>query len=306
MFKRKSKAELAKDVATERARQAGDVAVDLRDRAASNVQSSALSVQEAVSALGHSLKDKYVPRAEAAASTAATKAAHVRDRAIASLDHGVDVAAPKAERAVASVGPRVDHARDVIVDDVLPKLQELLAGVQSAKDDILSKQDGPVAVVTGAPKKKKRRGRTLIALGLLAAVGSGVAYVLNRSQQPTSDPWATPSSQPARAQSGTGSPADSLTAKAKDAGDKLKSAAGNATDKLKDATGDAGQNVDKAAEDAKHAASKAGGAAADKAENAGDKLTDAAGDAGDAAAKAVDAAGDTAEDAADQAKKNTD
>lgn len=119
------------------------------------------------------------------------KAAEVRDRAVAGLDHRIDAAVPRGQEAVEGLAPKVDHARDVIVDDVLPKLQELLGNVQSAKDELLAKQDGPVAAVTGAPKKQKRKGGVLLALGALAAAGAGIAWYLNKQQNtPADDPWA--------------------------------------------------------------------------------------------------------------------
>lgn len=50
------------------------------------------------------------------------------------------------------------------------------------------------AALTGAPKKRKRKGGALITLGVLAAVGAGVAYWLaQQSKAPATDPWAQPS-----------------------------------------------------------------------------------------------------------------
>ena len=198
MFHRKSKAEKARDVASERAHRAGKAAANTRDKAAKNARHAGKSVKQGTESLLDKVRDRYGDRAGAAAATAAGAAATAagvaataRDRAVSGLDHGIDSAVPRVEGAVAGVGPKVDHARDLIVDDLLPKISELLGGFQSAKDDFLSKQDGPVAVLTGAPKKRSRKGGLLLTLGVLAAIGAGIAYYLNQQQSRSkSDPWA--------------------------------------------------------------------------------------------------------------------
>jgi hypothetical protein len=127
------------------------------------------------------------------AGVAFDKAGSARDSAVAGLDRGIDSAVPVMQHSVHGAGEKVDKARDVIVDDLLPKLEELLGKVQTSKDDLLAKPDGATAVVTGAPKKAHRKGGVLIALGLLAAVGAGVAWYLSQQQKTTgddTDPWA--------------------------------------------------------------------------------------------------------------------
>lgn len=147
--------------------------------------------------LAHSVSDAVGPRAEAAAGTVRDRTAVARERAVAGFDRGVDGAVPRAKQGVASVGPKVDQARDAIVDDLLPRIQEMLGSVQVAKDDLLSRQDGPVAVVTGAPKKQRRKGGVLISLGLLAAVGAAVSYFLSqKSDSDDTDPWAGSNDRP--------------------------------------------------------------------------------------------------------------
>lgn len=134
----------------------------------------------------------------ALAAAAREKADETRARAVAGFDQGLDTAVPRAQHGVAAVGPRVDQFRDVINEELLPKLQALLGDVQTGKDKALARRHGPRAA-TGAPKKRKRKGGVLIALGLLTAAGAGVAYWLSQqSKSPAADPWAQAAAGPAR------------------------------------------------------------------------------------------------------------
>lgn len=194
MFHRKSKADKAADVATTQAHRAREAASKAGGRAAKAGGRAASTVQHQASTLAHSVKEKAGPRAEELATSAAGFASQARDRAVTSLDHGIDVAVPKVDAAVAQVAPKVDQARDVIVEDVLPRIHDMLVSLQTGKNELLSKQDGAVAAVTGAPRKPKRKGRVLIAFALLSAAGAGVAWYLDKQRSaPKSDPWATPS-----------------------------------------------------------------------------------------------------------------
>lgn len=129
----------------------------------------------------------------ALAAAARDKAAETRDRAVTGVDHGIDAAVPRAQEGVAAVAPKVDHLRDMINEELLPKIQAMLGDVQTGKDRVLSEEHGAVAAVTGAPKKPHRKGGLLIALGLLAAAGAGLAWWLGQQDKaPATDPWATP------------------------------------------------------------------------------------------------------------------
>ncbi|WP_298751908.1 hypothetical protein [uncultured Serinicoccus sp.] len=132
-----------------------------------------------------------VARAGAGAAALAGLAAATRDRAVSGVDHGIDVAVPRAQESIAGVAPAVDHVRDLINDELLPKIQQMLADMQVGKDRLLAQDEGVVAAVTGTPKPRKRRGGALITLGLLAAAGAGLAWWLAQQQrQPAADPWA--------------------------------------------------------------------------------------------------------------------
>ncbi|MFK5645773.1 hypothetical protein ACI3ET_04540 [Ornithinimicrobium sp. LYQ121] len=146
--------------------------------------------------LGSTAKEKAGLGAALVAALAASareRAEKTRTKAVAGVDHGIDAAVPRAQEGVAGVAPRVDHLRDVINEELLPKIQAMLGDLQVGKDRLLAQDEGVVAAVTGAPKAhQKRKGGTLIALGLLAAVGAGVAWWLSQKQKaPATDPWAS-------------------------------------------------------------------------------------------------------------------
>lgn len=140
--------------------------------------------------------DKTADAREAAkerAHVALDKATQARDSAVLGLDRGVDAAVPVMQQGVSGVSEKVDHARDRLVDDLLPKLQDMLNNAQASKDDLLAKSDGTAGVVLGAPKKRAKKGGVLIAFGVLAAIGAGVAYYLSQQKSTTekdTDPWA--------------------------------------------------------------------------------------------------------------------
>lgn len=163
-----------------------DAAQAVADKAGPAAHSAAQGIGQAAGASGAIIA--------ALAAAAREKATETRARAVAGLDQGIDTAVPRAQEGVAAVGPRVDHLRDVINDELLPKLQAMLGDVQTGKDKALAKEDGALAALTGAPKKRKRKGGALITLGLLAAAAAGAAYWLaQQSKAPATDPWARPS-----------------------------------------------------------------------------------------------------------------
>ncbi|WP_256842330.1 hypothetical protein [Ornithinimicrobium cryptoxanthini] len=206
MFQRKSKPEQVQESASavkdKAVAGAGSVLTAVKEAFDGKVAPKASAAAEAASARAAGAADAAKERSsdlrhQAMDATsdlrhqARDKASHARDRAVSGLDHGIDSAVPKGQEAVASMAPKVDHARDVIVDEVLPKLSELLGNLQQSKDELLSRQNGPIATVTGAPKKQKRKGGALIVFGVAAAIGAAVAYYLNSQKKPATDPWAT-------------------------------------------------------------------------------------------------------------------
>ena len=150
------------------------------------------------------------PRVEHALERAQPAVDAVRDRAQPHLDHAVEAGGPRVQGAVDNIAPRVDATRDHIVDDWLPKLSAAIATVvaasNAAKDQAGDLKDHALDVSDRAPRalsvlkgesvarRKGRRGKVFLVVGLLSAIGAAVAAVLNR--KPKDDPWATPLSDP--------------------------------------------------------------------------------------------------------------
>lgn len=194
MFKKKSKAEKARAAAGDRLHAAQRRAGKAGNRAKGAAQGAG--------------SQAYVTVRDAVGPTLAQG----RDRVVAGFDHGVDAAAPKIHSALDAAAPRVDAARNAVIDTFLPRVHSAVDSLQARKDAVLMNTDPKVAVVTGQPKKKKRKGKVLLGFGIVSAIGAGVAWFLN-SQQTKDDPWArpaTPSQAPAAPAAGTVSAPGSL------------------------------------------------------------------------------------------------
>lgn len=168
---------------------------ELTEKARASAHSVGRAAAERSAPLADSAKERAGASAAVLAALAAAareKAEETRTRALLGVDHGLDAALPRASEGLAAVGPRVDHVRDVINNELLPKLQEMITEVQHGKDRLLTEQHGAVAALTGTPKKRRRKGRVLLTLGVLAAAGAGIAWYLDQQQrQGASDPWAS-------------------------------------------------------------------------------------------------------------------
>lgn len=195
-------AEHTRAAADKRAEVAGGTLAALAGTASQSVADAATVAAGSAKEAGSSLAAKVssaelTEKARASAhsvgrAAAREKAEETRTRALLGVDHGLDAALPRASEGLAAVGPRVDHVRDVINNELLPKLQEMITEVQHGKDRLLTEQHGAVAALTGTPKKRRRKGRVLLTLGVLAAAGAGIAWYLDQQQrQGASDPWAS-------------------------------------------------------------------------------------------------------------------
>jgi len=162
------------------------------------------------------LQEQLQDQSESLASTAAALAEQLRERVVFAdgqatenarvwakprVEHGIEVAAPKLESAVSGLAPKVDTARDKIVDELIPRITEAIsawaAASAAARDEAVSRGQGAAAVISGdavaTPKGKK--GRVLLAFGLLTAAAAAVTTFMKKSA-PKDDPWTTPLADP--------------------------------------------------------------------------------------------------------------
>jgi len=160
------------------------------------------------------LKLKASPAAAAATERAALATASAREWATPRLEkaraRGVEVGAPRVESAAEALGPRVEAARDKIVEDILPRLVDIVAvaaAAAAAKTDEasgasrqkLADVQKSAKKAQAAPEPEHRRGaalgKAMVVVGALSAAGAA-GYAAWRANQPTDDPWATATGSP--------------------------------------------------------------------------------------------------------------
>ena len=139
---------------------------------------------------------------ETAVDWAAPKVEAAKDWAGPKAEAAVDWAAPKAEAAKDWAGPKVESALDKIVDEVLPKVSEAVAGLleatEPAREEAKVRGTAAVAALKGEvkpPKPKRTKiGRLLFVVGAaVAAVVGWNAWNKSRSRGAhASSPWAAP------------------------------------------------------------------------------------------------------------------
>jgi hypothetical protein len=171
------------------------------------LQAQSESLAETAATVAEQLRERVVPAvgqaAEVAKEWGQPRVVAARDWAKPRLEHGIEVAAPKLESAVSGLAPKVDTARDKIVDELLPRITEAItawaAASAAAKDEAVSRGAGAAAVISGdavaSPKRKGKKGKIMLILGLLSATGAGAAAFMKKSA-PKDDPWATPLEDP--------------------------------------------------------------------------------------------------------------
>lgn len=119
------------------------------------------------------------------------------------VDRGIGAAAPRLGTAVQGLGPVVDKSRDKIVEDLLPRLSELIttlaASSTAARDEAVDRTTGAASVLSGESEAIPKGGglkRVLGILALLSGVVAAVFAVVQQRKAGDDDPWATPLSDP--------------------------------------------------------------------------------------------------------------
>ncbi|WP_462418747.1 hypothetical protein [Kytococcus sp. Marseille-QA3725] len=161
------------DAASLASQDAGLRAKRLGARAAEGASTSAKDAGAALSGL--------VP------TVAATFAA-ARSRTAEGIHQGVDSSANTLSNGLDAAPDKVDHARDWIVDELLPRLQQMVDGTVDAKNDAAAK-DGALSALAGETvRRKKRKGGFLMVLGLALLGGAGYFWYTDQ-QKRQGDPW---------------------------------------------------------------------------------------------------------------------
>ncbi len=197
------------------------------------------------SAAAHDALDKIGPLAKQARKSGAAAAHDALEKITPVLDDAFD-----------KVAPAVETARDKVSDDLLPKLNKLLA---EAADHPVAQEAGKRGRATAAalrgdlelPTKKRRAGRVIGTIALLAAAG-GVAFVAvrrfldnrdseweapapstyggsNAPRRADTSPWASTSDSPAPAKA-PGTVDEATSEKADEKADEDASSADTATE----------------------------------------------------------------------------
>lgn len=105
----------------------------------------------------------------------------------------VDQASDTAAKFTAQAGHTLEHVHDELVGDYLPKLQKAVELATAHALVQAGRLDHPlVAAVEAETKKRNRRRRMRSSLkwGAVAAGTAGVAYLVWRRSKPIEDPWA--------------------------------------------------------------------------------------------------------------------
>lgn len=158
------------------------------------------------------VKGRLKPAVESAASSARDRGVLVAERVGPAVEAARERVGPAVDSAREKVGPVVADARDRVVDDLLPRLVEVIAAASAAaiaaRDNAVDQaQETATEAVKNFPvnKRKRRRRRFVFLTVTAAAVGAGIAAAKARSQQ--EDPWtpgpSTPSGTSAASVNGT-------------------------------------------------------------------------------------------------------
>jgi hypothetical protein len=125
------------------------------------------------------------PYAQQAAARIAPIATSAKQRSARVAHEAVERIGPVLDDALERLSPAVEAARDKMSAEVLPKLSQTLSAAAGAPLVVEAKKRGKAAVAAAKgelelpPEKKKKKGRWLIGLGIVAAI-AGATVVLIR------------------------------------------------------------------------------------------------------------------------------
>ena len=196
---------------------------DAVDRAAPAAKSALDKAKETAAPAAERAKEAAQPVVDKAAAKADEVASKAKDSdasekvaafaapAKKKAAKAAQAAAPAREKVAAAAAPAVEKAQDagltreqahaLFSDEWLPRIQHAIAAAGAASTAAVAKLPEPAqdAVAKVAPQvvKRKKKGKLLIALGVLTLAGAGALYYQGQ-QKKKADPWqqATPNQDP--------------------------------------------------------------------------------------------------------------
>ena len=171
----------------ESARGRFSAATDLTQDAGATAKEKSAQAAEAVTSTakdaGSSLLSVVIPTIASAFATARAATAH-------GVDEGVDETASHLGSGIDAAADKADSAHSWVVDDLLPRIQEMVDHAVDAKDEAADK-DGMLSAFAGETvRKQPRKGGALMILGLALLGGAGYFWYTDQKRR-QGDPWAT-------------------------------------------------------------------------------------------------------------------
>ncbi|SNC65182.1 hypothetical protein SAMN05445756_1268 [Kytococcus aerolatus] len=173
------------------------------ERLAEGARSRFSAAAGATQGAGLSARDKGFEAADSVASTAkgagdslyaaivptiAGAFAAARSATARGVDEGVERSASRVSSGLESAPDQIDSARDWLVEDLLPRIQEMVDHAVDAKDEAAD-EDGALSALAGETvRKRPRKGGVLMLLGLALLGGAGYFWYTDEKRR-QGDPW---------------------------------------------------------------------------------------------------------------------
>jgi hypothetical protein len=165
----------------------------LAHSAADRIAPLASQAVERVGPYAHQAAGKVAPYAHQAAERVAPLAAGAKQRGAQVAHDAVERYGPKLEDALERVSPAIDAAREKMHDDVLPRLSDALSAASGSP--VVAEATSRAHAVAAAAKgelvlpPKKKKGRWIKRLAIVAAIGGVVVVVARRLMGKADSDW---------------------------------------------------------------------------------------------------------------------
>ena len=144
--------------------------------------------------LAHDLSEAIAPHVEKARDEIKPRIADAREQVAPRIAGARDQIAPRLAEARDQVSPHVESARDAIVNDFVPKVQQVVSDAREQAvplaEEAQRRGGAAVAALKGEPIQRKRKGRKRKIL-LFAALAGLVAFAVQKLRGGESPNWQT-------------------------------------------------------------------------------------------------------------------